>query len=128
MDSTAKQPPRDSETAVAGDALIRQAPRESETAVTSDAWIRKPHSPQGSQKLLSRVRRGFDSPDSPPRDSETPVTGDAWIRKPRQPPRESETAVTGDAWIRQADSPLGSLKLLSRVKRGFDSPDSPLRS
>jgi hypothetical protein len=41
------------------------APRESETAVTGDAWIRQPDSPVGSQKLLSQVTPGFDSPESP---------------------------------------------------------------
>jgi hypothetical protein len=34
--------------------------------------------------------------------------------------------VKGDAWIRQPDSPPRSQKLLSRVTRGFDIPDSPL--
>jgi hypothetical protein len=47
VDSTAQTAPRDSETAVKGDALIRPPPRESETAVTSDAWIRQPDSPLG---------------------------------------------------------------------------------
>jgi hypothetical protein len=101
-----------------------QPPRESQTAVTGDAWIGQLRQPQGSQKLLSRVTPGFDS-QTAPRDSETAVTGDALIR---QPPRESETAVTRDAWIRQPHSPLGSQKLLSRVTRGFESQDSPLGS
>jgi len=45
------------------------APRESETAVTGDAWIRQPPQPPRESeiinKLLSRVSRGFYSPDSP---------------------------------------------------------------
>jgi hypothetical protein len=52
-----------------GDAWIRQPtqpPRESETAVTGNAWIRQPTQPLGSQKLLSRVTRGFYSQDGPP--------------------------------------------------------------
>jgi hypothetical protein len=53
-------------------------------------------------ELLSLVTRGFDIP------------------------RESESAVTGDARIRQPTQPVGTQKLLSRAKRGFDSPDSPL--
>jgi len=45
-----------------------------------------------------------------------------------QLPKESETAVTGNAWIRQPTQPLGSQKLLSRVKHVFDSPHTHLGS
>jgi hypothetical protein len=58
----------ESETAVTGEAWIRQPrqpPRESETAVTGDAWIRQARQPPGSQKLLLRVTRGFDTPHTP---------------------------------------------------------------
>jgi hypothetical protein len=47
------------------DLTATQPPRESETALTGDAWIRQPDIPLGSQKLLSRVTLGFDSLDSP---------------------------------------------------------------
>jgi hypothetical protein len=61
-------------------------PRESESAVTGDTRIRQPTQPVGTQKLLSRAKRGFDSPHTS----------------------------------------LGSQKVLSRVTRGFYSPHSPL--
>jgi len=81
----------------------------------------------GSQKLLSRVTRGFDITHSPRRDSETAVTGDAWIRQPTHLPRESETAVTCDAWILQPTQPSKDFEmvneLLSLVTRGFDSQE-----
>jgi len=47
------------------DSKAQTAPWESETAVTGDGWIRQPRQPPGSQKLLSRVTRGFDNPGSP---------------------------------------------------------------
>jgi len=77
------------------------SPRESETAVTGDAWIRQPKQPSRDSEmineLLSLVTRGFDIH----RESEIAVTGDARIRHPTQPLRDSETAGSGDEWIRQ---------------------------
>jgi len=71
--------PRESESAVTGDARIRQPTqprRDSETAGTGDEWIRQPRQPSRDpemiNELLSLVTRGFDSP----RESETAVTGD----------------------------------------------------
>jgi len=46
------------------DLTATQPPRESETAVTGNAWIGQPRSPLGSQERVSRVTRGFDSPTS----------------------------------------------------------------
>jgi hypothetical protein len=81
------------------DSTATHLPRESDTAVKGDAWILQPTQPSRDSEmineLLSLGTRGFDSP----RESETAVTGDARIRQARQPPRESEIAVTGDAWI-----------------------------
>jgi hypothetical protein len=85
------------------------------TAVTVDTWIRHPKQPLGTQisatncchgsrmdstaqraprhsditdELLSRVKDGFDSPNSTyglRNHQRTAVTCDTWIRQPRQP-------------------------------------------
>jgi hypothetical protein len=41
-------------------------------------------------------------------------------------PSESETGVTVTRGFDRPDSPIRSQKLLSRVTGGFDSPDSPV--
>jgi hypothetical protein len=64
------------------------------TAVTGDAWIRQARQPLGTEKLLSRVTRGFDSSDSP-------IGSQKLLSR-----------VTGG--FDSPDSPLGSQKLVSR--------------
>jgi len=85
-------------------------------------------------ELLSRVKRGFDSPNSPYgliNNQQTAVTCDAWIQQPRQPSMESpiidELLSRVTRGFDSPHSPWDSeiiIELLSRVTRGFDSPQS----
>jgi len=97
---------------------------ESKTAVTGEGWIRHPTHPLVSQKLLSRVTRGFDSPDSPISSQKllSRVTGGFDTPHTLS---ESETGVMVMRGFDRPDSPLGSQKLLSPVTRGFDSQTAP---
>jgi len=85
-------------------------------------------------QLLSRVTRGFDSPNSPKglRNHQlTAVTGGAWIRQPKQPLGTQKSSTNcchglGLDWTAHT-APMDSEiinELLSRVPRGFDSPNS----
>jgi hypothetical protein len=80
------------------DTTARTAPRDSEII----------------NELLSRVKHGFDSPNSPlglRYHQPTVVTRDAWIRQPQQPyglRNHKQTTVTGDAWIGQPQQTLGA--------------------
>jgi len=86
-------------------------------------------------ELLSRVTRGFYSPNSPSglrNQQRTAVTGAAWIRQPKQPlgtQKSSTNCCHGWRMDSTAQTAPGYSEiineLLSRVTRGFYSPNSP---
>ena len=75
---------------------------------------RAPRHSDITDELLSRVKDGFDSPNSTyglRNHQRIAVTSDAWIRQPKQPlglRYQQRTAVTSDACIRQPKEPLGT--------------------
>jgi hypothetical protein len=128
-------------TVVTGDTWIQQ-PKGTQKSVTNCSHGRRmdstsetaPTHSDITNEVLSRVTDEFANPNSPYgriNQQRTAVTGDSWIRQPKQPPG-TQISATNCCYGSRMDSTAQRSprhsdiidELLSRVKDGFDSPNS----